>query len=170
MQANVEHLRVGTVGWCRPAWCPAYYPEDLPTDWRLAYYANDANCVWLETEDVAGLNVAAFAAAWDETDGSLEVYCEATAVENGLGGLAEVVGDALVLLEPPPDGSPGGLWRQIDGERRVARWVLDPFDLRAARARIETLPPGITALCLDGPAGSPERLHELRTLLDLLDR
>lgn len=170
MQTDAEPLRVGTVGWCRPAWCAAYYPEDLPTDWRLAYYANDANCVWLEPEDVAGLNVAAFAAAWGETDGSLEVYCEAAAVDNGLGGLAEVVGDSLILMEPPSDDGGDAVWRQANGHRRVARWHLDTFDLRAARTRIEGLPHGVTGFCLDGPAGSPERLHELRTLFDLLDR
>jgi uncharacterized protein YecE (DUF72 family) len=25
--------------WDRPDWCGPFYPEDLPEDWRLAYFA-----------------------------------------------------------------------------------------------------------------------------------
>ena len=34
-------LRVMAHGWDFPAWVNAFYPEDLPADWRLAYYANE---------------------------------------------------------------------------------------------------------------------------------
>lgn len=34
-------LRVMAHGWEFPAWVNAFYPEDLPADWRLAYYANE---------------------------------------------------------------------------------------------------------------------------------
>lgn len=27
-------------GWDRPEWCGAFYPEDLPQEWRLSYFAN----------------------------------------------------------------------------------------------------------------------------------
>jgi hypothetical protein len=26
--------------WDRPGWCGSFYPEDLPEDWRLTYFAN----------------------------------------------------------------------------------------------------------------------------------
>lgn len=29
------------VGWERPDWITGYYPDDLPEDWRLAYFANE---------------------------------------------------------------------------------------------------------------------------------
>ena len=167
--SSAERLRVGTVGWCRPAWCDAYYPQDLPPDWRLAYLANDADCLWLAAGDLAGLDVDAFAGAWAEVDAGLEVYCDAPA-DAVPGALADVVGDALVRLQPASDGAADGLWHDAGGERRVARVTLDAFDLRGLRARIERLPSSATALCLDGPAGSPGRLRDLRTLLDLLGR
>jgi hypothetical protein len=166
-QCNAERLHVGVVGWCRPAWCQAYYPEDLPPEWRLAYLANDADCLWLAADDLAGLDPGAFAAAWDESGGGLEVYCEAgSACE----ALAAVVGDALAVFEPVSGDGTEGLWCEAGGPRHVARWVLEAFDLRAARARIERLPTSVTAVCLDGPAGAPARLRALRTLLDLLGR
>jgi len=34
-------LIVGARGWEHPGWQGSYYPDDLPEDWRLAYYAND---------------------------------------------------------------------------------------------------------------------------------
>jgi hypothetical protein len=166
-QCNAERLLVGVTGWSRPAWCQAYYPEDLPSEWRLAYLANDADCLWLAADDLAGLDPGAFAAAWDESGGGLEVYCEAGTAGDAL---AEVVGDALAVFEPAADDGTAGLWRECGGPRHVARWALDSFDLRAARTHVERLTVSVTALCLDGPAGSPARLPELRTLIDLLGR
>lgn len=34
-------LVVGARGWEYDAWAEQYYPNDLPMDWRLAYYANE---------------------------------------------------------------------------------------------------------------------------------
>jgi hypothetical protein len=33
-------IEVVARNWDRPDWCGAFYPEDLPDDWRLAYFAN----------------------------------------------------------------------------------------------------------------------------------
>lgn len=38
---------VGAFDWRHPHWYDSYYPDDLPADWRLAYYANDFTCVLL---------------------------------------------------------------------------------------------------------------------------
>lgn len=40
-------LLVGARDWQRPDWNGDYYPDDLPSDWQLAYYANDFNAVLL---------------------------------------------------------------------------------------------------------------------------
>ena len=34
-------LSVGAYGWEHEGWVVDFYPEDLPEDWRLAYYANE---------------------------------------------------------------------------------------------------------------------------------
>lgn len=34
-------LSVGARGWCHRQWAEHYYPDEIPDDWRLAFYAND---------------------------------------------------------------------------------------------------------------------------------
>lgn len=34
-------LRVGAVGWNHAHWQHNYYPDDLPAEWRLSFYANE---------------------------------------------------------------------------------------------------------------------------------
>lgn len=41
----LAELVVGTYGWEHSAWLDVYYPDDLPEDWRLGYYANEFGCV-----------------------------------------------------------------------------------------------------------------------------
>ena len=41
MSAKPFLLCLGARDWEHPAWTRDYYPEDLPADWRLSYYAND---------------------------------------------------------------------------------------------------------------------------------
>lgn len=50
------HLRVGSIGWQHDDWQNSFYPEDLPEDWRLSYYANEFSTVlipsgYLQRED-----------------------------------------------------------------------------------------------------------------------
>lgn len=45
---RTEHrppLEVGARGWDHDAWVGSFYPDDLPTAWRLAYYANEFSSV-----------------------------------------------------------------------------------------------------------------------------
>lgn len=52
---------VGARGWLHDAWAEAFYPEDLPGDWRLSYYSNEFRGVlvpadywdWAGAEEVA---------------------------------------------------------------------------------------------------------------------
>lgn len=36
-----SELMIGSVGWDHPAWGEQFYPDDLPPEWRLTYYANE---------------------------------------------------------------------------------------------------------------------------------
>ncbi|MCB1863907.1 MAG: hypothetical protein KDG50_00625 [Chromatiales bacterium] len=38
-------VRVGALGWDEPEWRNGFYPDDLPEDWRLGYYANEFSTV-----------------------------------------------------------------------------------------------------------------------------
>ena len=54
---KLADLVVGARGWEHPQWLEAYYPDDLPEDWRLDYYSNEFGCVilpadlWMTTDE-----------------------------------------------------------------------------------------------------------------------
>lgn len=45
-----EPILIGTRGWDRPEWTGAFYPEILPADWRLSFYANNLRSVLVPAE------------------------------------------------------------------------------------------------------------------------
>jgi hypothetical protein len=47
---KLAELVVGARGWEHAQWLETYYPDDLPADWRLDYYANEFGCVVLPAE------------------------------------------------------------------------------------------------------------------------
>ena len=60
-EPRARTLEVGGYGWRRRDWDEDFYPEDLPPDWRLAFYANEFQTVcvpaayWREAPaDIAG--------------------------------------------------------------------------------------------------------------------
>lgn len=175
-------LMLGTAGWSRADWDEAYYPADLPADWRLAFYANDADCVLLP------------AAQWlTAEDGVVDAVAEAPGHLTFLLELPERPVPDLASAYAPFDGHPvrllagawqpaaaarpvwrreasTGDWLAVAGTGRVVRWQVDNADLRVLRDRVAGLPDDTVALVLDGPAAAPTLLRDLRTLIDLLGR
>ncbi len=43
-------IRVGACGWDQADWTGSFYPDDLPEDWRLSYYANEFPCILIPEE------------------------------------------------------------------------------------------------------------------------
>lgn len=54
---KLENMQVGAYGWNYKDWHNHFYPEDLPVDWRLDYYANTYRVVmvpekqWLQWQE-----------------------------------------------------------------------------------------------------------------------
>ncbi len=54
----MARVRIGTTGWLFDRWNEDYYPEDIPEDWKLGYYANDMTAVvvpealWLQADEL----------------------------------------------------------------------------------------------------------------------
>ncbi len=61
MAENTDKVLMGARGWLHPGWQDNFYPDDLPTDWQLAYYANEFPMVvireqeWRQIDDMADL-------------------------------------------------------------------------------------------------------------------
>ena len=45
-----ENLKVGARGWRHQQWLSSYYPDDLPEDWQLGFYANNFSVVMVPAE------------------------------------------------------------------------------------------------------------------------
>jgi len=180
---NVKgRLLLGTVGWERADWLRGYYPHDLPAEWRLAYYANDCDCVLLPGEAWCTGDREGLEQAIDETDDRLRLFVEMPEVppDHVRSRLATFPPDRTVLLAAA--GSPGrpgyrgwqaqgpDTWVDGDSGALLVRWSLAAFDLRDLRARAERLDRRVRALVLDGPGADPGRIPELRRMLELMGR
>ncbi|MGB0713926.1 MAG: hypothetical protein ACPGUC_10240 [Gammaproteobacteria bacterium] len=51
-------IAVGLVGLFDPPWADAFYPEDIPLEWRLDYYANEFPVVVSARGDLAGQSLS----------------------------------------------------------------------------------------------------------------
>jgi len=38
---------LGAISWDHPAWRGAFYPEDMPPEWRLSFYNTEFECTYL---------------------------------------------------------------------------------------------------------------------------
>lgn len=174
---------LGIAGWDRAAWCETYYPADLPDDWRFSYLANQVDCLMLPpgewylgmSSDASGRLDRALAEAPRTLSFLLVTAPDQPPSESALARFASL--DAGLLVDEPlevPDiwpqwGRTGpGCWVAED-HSEVRVWQVASVDLRAWRDEAATLGPGLRALVLAGRAATPERVTELRTLLQLME-
>lgn len=85
-------LLVTTRGWQHPDWDSSFYPDDMPDDWRLSYFANNFAGVLVSAEECEKLDIATAQAWLDELEGDFDFYLEADVSA----GLKELLADRLV--------------------------------------------------------------------------
>jgi len=100
---------IGACGWQHPQWDETYYPEGLPQEWQLAYYANEYPVVlvpagyWAQGQSVVDSWLA-------ETEGRPDFICE-WSFDGGqeqqamIASLGERVLGILVRLTAMPDAN-----------------------------------------------------------------
>lgn len=69
-------LELAACGWTPANWLQSYYPDDLPEEWRTAYYANEFDCILLPIED---WQEVVFAGYLSEVSEDFRFYLEITA-------------------------------------------------------------------------------------------
>lgn len=172
---------LGVVGFERAAWTASYFPQDLPADWRLAYLANDCDCLVLPPAswcDQAAAATSGWPEALEEAPQTLRLFlqmpqdrmppvaCFDPFAEHSP---ALLVQDRVPLPVDWPQWCADGADQWVDATgRRLVRWQVDGADLRDWRSRAERLAPDVRALVLDGPAGSPSALRDLRIMLQIM--
>jgi len=63
-------------GWDHPGWRENFYPDDMPTDWRLAYFANNFPAVLLPAGLLADLDAATIRDWVSAIEGDFVFYLE----------------------------------------------------------------------------------------------
>ncbi len=71
----MSRVRIATIGWDFPSWAESYYPEDIPDDWKLAFYANDFSAVVLPEQLWRKEALSSFVEMLDDLDETFGVYC-----------------------------------------------------------------------------------------------
>jgi hypothetical protein len=184
---DVWRLRFGTVGWRRPQWDDGYYPDDLPSDWQLGYYANELAAVLLEPGDWLSAEPTQLADWAGEVHADFRFYLRADTQRDAAGQLrlAQSLGSRLGAVLWPVAPAPAGALAPVElATQRVTAWgdaagvkaaLLDVagLDLRARRGLLEQLAPLLRggdagAIFLEDPVVTPGAARELQMVAELM--
>jgi len=72
-----ENLQIGARGWRHAHWQDSYYPDDLPEEWQLTFYANDFSVVLVPVEYWDKQNGYDLESWLDEVEEDFSFYLEA---------------------------------------------------------------------------------------------
>ncbi|MEJ2478704.1 MAG: hypothetical protein P8Y78_00755 [Acidihalobacter sp.] len=183
MKSDGVRVDVGAWDWQRPVWRREYYPEELPEEWRAAYYANEYRCAGLPAHAWSVESLAAWREDLPETFSLWMEVGPAQLAEAGSVQALVALGSRLAGVWASPEADlamlraagirviapPREAWRHGD---EAAAGLYRPgaeLDLRAARGMLEAF------AFAPGPlrrqllvAGSPAQLARLRELGELL--
>lgn len=95
-------IRIGAVDWRHAAWTGAFYPDDMPEEWRLSYYSGQYNCVFLAARDWRSVGPAGLRQWCDEVHARFVFLLEedaGTLSDGGLDGKTRLLarGDARLV-------------------------------------------------------------------------
>ena len=143
-----KNVFLGAVDWRHPAWVGAFYPADMPEEWRLAFYSSQFSCVWLAPESWNGVAAAEMVAWHDDVHSKFRFLLAADETSK----LPESLADKATLVIP---GDSRLLWFDRGSDLKVLA--------AAIQAREEA--PELFLIGRDGDLGQLERV---RTLLELM--
>jgi len=171
-----DRLLLGFSGW--PLVWPDYFPEDLPEDWRLAYYSNDADALVLSADELHAIDAEDLEEWCDDLPGYFRFYLKVDALADVSAEHLEVLGEHLGAFLLPESAvnsmndrswvaMADGTWG-VSGQPRMVFLEYEQTDLRSMRELLQKLPKELDALILDRDISDPLSLAELKTLTLLL--
>lgn len=143
-----KNVRVGAMDWRDPAWTGAFYPADMPEEWRLSYYASQFNCVFLKAD----------------------IWRNATTTE--LGKWCDDVHSQFVFLLERDENStiPIALGHKAimvgSSDERIV-WFERGSDLKQLASRLKSAPADMFLISQDGDLAQMERVGTLLELMGL---
>ncbi len=76
----MSHITIASRGICNPQWMENFYPEDIPNDWRLDYFANEFPACSLTLQEMSALGLK-YNCLGDELPVGLACYLELQSIE-----------------------------------------------------------------------------------------
>jgi len=153
-QAPSYRCYFGAACWERDAWAGGFYPEDLPPEWRLAYYSAAFSCVYLPYAEWCGRDLRLLAAWVEDARPGFRFVLQANPAGATAADAARLAVLAPRLAAPV---SPEGLI-----------WLEDWPDLRQLAQELPRRERPGYPLYLISRTGGLDLLNRARILLDLL--
>lgn len=142
----------GSAGWEHPQWEGGFYPDELPPEWRLAFYNTAFPCVYLAYEAWSGRDLQTLGAWVEDT---LERF--RFVLEPNPAGLSD--GDqARLEVLAPRIGS-------LDGQ---VVWLEGKPDLKRLAGELERLAGCAGPVYLISRDHDLEAMSQVKTLLEIL--
>lgn len=79
--ARIAYL--GVYDWRHSEWAGRFYPEDLPEDWRWAYYVTQYSCIWLDRKAWEALDSSTMSLMAAECPEDFEILLQDDGVNDG---------------------------------------------------------------------------------------
>ncbi len=141
---------LGAEGWLHPTWAGEFYPDDLPEDWRLAYYNTQFRAVYLPYPLWSGATAAEIRQWVEDTQPGFRFVLEPGPADV-TDTVASLLGDRLGRIATRED--PHLLW--FDAQT----------DLRRLKVAIDTAPKPLYLFSRDAHLPT---VRQVATLLELM--
>jgi hypothetical protein len=149
--AVMRACQIGARGWDHAGWMGGFYPDDLPHDWRLGYYANEFSLVLVPAEQWCVASSSELEDWAEAVPGAFGFYLEMAAQADvylpALKRAAEVLAVQLrgVVFDALPVGDDAARLQQMLGAERIYVDALRPgsrleHPLRPDQALIGSIP------------------------------
>ena len=148
-------LRFGCRGWRDLQWEGSYYPDDLPGDWQLGYYANDCDCVLVSGEELLAEDPDQLTEAIEDLPDGFR-FLISGADSSTLSEIASKTGQHY-----------GGSIEKLEDEIQLFDVEL-PLNMRELRAELEKLPENCRFLVFRGNGVNPYVIGQVRQLAELM--
>ena len=151
---NFHYCYLGAIGWDHPAWNGAFYPDDMPSEWRLNYYNTLFECVYLPYtlwQSVAPETLEKWHA--DTLDSFRFVFEPAPDAAASDTSRLNALGDKAIVADP--QSGPSLLWLKPDTQIKPLAQSLQALEQA-------------TPIYLISTSGNLAQLEQARTLLEVM--
>lgn len=166
-------LMIGAQGWEHTAWSGSFYPDDLPPEWRLTYYANEFPLLLVPLEVWRTGDEERFRSWYEDVSGRFRFVLDFTAAD-------PADGESLQRLErcrsALGERLAGAVCWTAPSATEHARWRvgLGVHGMLATALEVPQMPSGVrlasdaTTLCALVPSEAAGDLKWLRSVLESL--